>query len=155
VRGRTQLAALLQHLEQEAGQREQGQRCDQRNRRTWRQLILGVLVARSTRLVALGRVVAPQRPVGSVKAAVMALTYFLQRARVPVPALSTSLLEAAVHQLDPDRLVTYQGKVLLVLDPTEYEKRSRERGKRGHQMERKMRAGVLSIILFQTLRADS
>ena len=66
----------------------------------------------------------------------MALTYFLQRARVPVPALSTSLLEAAVHQLDPERLVTYQGKVLLVLDPTEYEKRSRERGKRGHQMER-------------------
>jgi hypothetical protein len=54
---------------------------------------------------------------------------------VPVPALSTSLLEAAVHQLDPERLVTYQGKVLLVLDPTEYEKRSRERGKRGHQME--------------------
>jgi hypothetical protein len=31
--------------------------------------------------------------------------------------------------------VTYQGKVLLVLDPTEYEKRSREQGKRGHQME--------------------
>src|SRR2546423_13541094 len=61
LRGRTRLAALLQHLEQEAGQREQGQRCDQRNRRTWRQLILGVLVARSTRLVALGRVVAPQR----------------------------------------------------------------------------------------------
>ena len=56
LRGRTQLAALLQHLEQEAGQREQGQRCDQRNRRTWRQLIVGVLVARSTRLVALGRV---------------------------------------------------------------------------------------------------
>src|SRR5256885_12148774 len=61
LRERTRLAALLQHLEQEAGQREQGQRCDQRNRRTWRQLILGVLVARSTRLVALGRVVAPQR----------------------------------------------------------------------------------------------
>ena len=135
LRGRTRLAALLQHLEQEAGQREQGQRCDQRNRRTWRQLILGVLVARSTRLVALGRVVAPQRRVGSVKAAAMALTYFLQRARVPVPALSTGLLAAAVRQLDPEHLVTYQGKVLLVLDPTEYEKRSRERGKCGRQME--------------------
>ena len=119
LRGRTRLAALLQHLEQEAGQREQGQRCDQRNRRTWRQLILGVLVARSTRLVALGRVVAPQRRVNSVKAAAMAVTYFLQTARVPVPALSTGLLEAAVRQLDPEHLVTYRGKVLLVRDPTE------------------------------------
>ena len=124
LRGRTQLAALLQHLEQEAGQREQGQRCDQRNRRTWRQLIVGVLVARSTRLVALGRVVAPQRRVGSVKAAVMALTYFLQRARVPVPALSTSLLEAAVHQLDPERLVTYQGKPFQEHVPHEAEQRA-------------------------------
>jgi hypothetical protein len=69
-------------------------------------MILGVLVARSTRLVALGRVVAPQRRVGSVKAAAMALTYFLQTARVPVPALSTRLLEAAVRQLNPEHLVT-------------------------------------------------
>jgi hypothetical protein len=135
LRGRTRFAALLQHLEQEAGQREQGQRCDRRNRQTWRQLILAVLVARSTRLVALGRVMAPQRRVRSVKAAAMAVTYFLQTARVPVPTLSTSLLEAAVRQLDPEHLVTYQGKVLLVLDPTEYEKRSRERGKCERQME--------------------
>ena len=135
LRGRTRLAALLQHLEQEAGQREQGQRCDRRNRQTWRQLILAVLVARSTRLGALGRVVAPQRRVSSVKAATMAVTYFLQTARVPGPRLSTGLLEAAVRQLDPEHLVTYQGKVLLVLDPTEYEKRSRERGKCERQME--------------------
>ena len=106
LRGRTRLAALLQHLEQEAGQREQGQRCAQRKRRTWRQLILAVLVARSTRRVAVGRVVAPQRRVGSVKAAAMAWTYFLQTARVPVPTLSTRLLEAAVRQLDPEHLVT-------------------------------------------------
>jgi hypothetical protein len=135
LRGRTRLAALLQQLEQEAGQREQGERFDRRNRQTWRQMILAVLVARSTRLVALGRVVAAQRRVRSVKAAAMALTYFLQTARVPVPALSTGLLEAAVGHLDPEHLVSYQGKVLLVLDPTEYEKRSRERGKCGQQME--------------------
>src|ERR671936_76306 len=67
LRGRTRLAALLRDLEQEAGQREQGQRCDQRNRRTWRQLIVGMLVARSTRLVALGRVMAPQRRGGRVE----------------------------------------------------------------------------------------
>jgi hypothetical protein len=126
LRGRTRLAALLEHLEQEAGQQEQGERCDPRNRRTGRQLILGVLVARSTRLVALGRVMAPQRRVNSVKAAAMAamaVTYFLQTARVPVPALSSRVpvpalssrvpvpalsrrrLEAAVRQLDPEHLV--------------------------------------------------
>jgi hypothetical protein len=100
------VAALLQHLEQEAGQREQGQRCDRWNRQTWRQLILAVLVARSTRLVALGRVMAPQRRVRSVKAAAMAVTYFSQTARVPGPTLSTGLLEAAVRQLDSEHLVT-------------------------------------------------
>jgi hypothetical protein len=68
LRGRTRLAALLHQLEQEAGQREQGERCDRRNRWTWRQLILGVLVARSTRLVALARVVAPKRRVGEAAA---------------------------------------------------------------------------------------
>src|SRR5207253_6074278 len=73
----------------------------------------------------------------SVKAAAMALAYFLQTARVPVPApaLSTGLLEAAVRQLDPEHRVTYQGQVLLVLDPTESEKRSRARGKCGRQRE--------------------
>jgi hypothetical protein len=137
LRGRTRLAALLRDLEQEADHKDKdrGAHFDRRNRRTWRQMILGVVVARSTRLVALGRVVAAQRRVGSVKAAAMALTYFLQTARVPVPALSSGLLEAAVRQLEPEHLVTYRGKVLVVLDPTEYEKRSRERGKCGRQME--------------------
>jgi hypothetical protein len=119
LRGRTRLAALLQQLEQEAGQPEQDERCERRNRRTWRQMIWGVLMARSTRLLSIGRVVAVQRRVGSVKAAAMALTYFLQRAPVPLPALSMGLLAAAVCQLDPAQLVTYQGKVLVVLDPTE------------------------------------
>ncbi len=44
-----------------------------------------------------------------------------------MPALSTGLREAAVRQLDPQPLVTYQGKVLLVLEPTEYAQRSRAR----------------------------
>jgi hypothetical protein len=131
LRGRPRRAALLQQWEHEAGQPEQGERCDRRNRRTWRQLIWGILVARSTRLLALGRVVAPQRRVRRVKAAAMALTSFLQTARVPVPLISPRWLEAAVRQLDPARLETYQGKVLLVLDPTEYEKRSRGRGRAG------------------------
>ena len=119
LRGRTRVAALLRDWEQEADHENRGHRWDRRNRRTWRQMIVGVLVARSTRLLALGRVVAPQRRVGSVKAAAMALTYFLQTAQVPLPVISTRLLEVAVRHLDPARLVTYDGRVLLVLDPTE------------------------------------
>ena len=45
---------------------------DQRKRRTWRHLIVGVWVARSTQLAALGRVVAPLWRGQSVKAAAMA-----------------------------------------------------------------------------------
>jgi hypothetical protein len=128
LQGRTRLAALLHQLEHEGEKRGKGPALDPRNRRTWRQLVLGVLVARSTRLLALGRVIAPQRRVRSVKAAAMALTYFLQTARVAVPALSQGLLAEAVRQIEPQRLATYRGKVLVVIDPTEYPKRSRGRG---------------------------
>lgn len=135
--GRTRLAALLHQLDQEALAKDKERRpaLDRRNRRTWRQLVLGVLVARSTRLLAVGRAIAAQRRVGSAKAAAMALTYFLQTARVELPALSQAVLEEAVRQVDPQRLVTYRGKVLVVIDPTEYPKRSRGRGKCGRQMQ--------------------
>src|SRR2546421_12978466 len=101
LRGRTRLAALLQHLEQEAGQREQGQRCDQRNRRTWRQLILGVLVARPTRLVALGRVVAPQRRGTRGEAGAVAAAPLFQTARGPGAPPRTRPREAAARPLGP------------------------------------------------------
>jgi hypothetical protein len=135
LRGRTRVAALLHRLEQEVDQRGAGPRLDRRNRRTWRQLVLGVVVKRSTRLLALGQIVAPQRRAGSVKAAAQGVAYFLRQAKFPSASFSVGLLEEAVRQVDPARLVTYQGKVLVVLDPTEYEKRSRERGKCGRQME--------------------
>ncbi len=45
------------------------------------------------------------------------------------------MLEEAVREIDPERLVRYKGKALVALDPTEYEKRSRGRGKCGRQME--------------------
>ena len=135
LQGRTRLAALLHQLEHGGQKRAKGPVLDRRNRRTWQQLVLAVVVARSTRLLALGRVIAPQRRVGSVKAAAMALSYFLQRARVAMPTLSQGMLAEAVSQVDPKRLVTYRGKVLVVIDPTEYPKRSRGRGKRGQQMQ--------------------
>src|SRR5436305_2767662 len=135
LRGRARFAALLHRLEQETDQRGGAPRIDRRNRRAWRQLVLGVLVKRSTRLLALGQIVAPQRRARSVKAAAQGLAYFLRNAAFPSACVSMGLLEEAVRQVDPARLVTYKGKVLLVLDPTEYEKRSRERGKCGRQME--------------------
>lgn len=135
LRGRTRLAALLHQVEHGSVAQGKGLGLDRRNRRTWQQLVLAVLVARSTRLLALGRVIAPQRRVHSVKAAAMALAYFLQTARVAVPVLSQSVLEEGVRQIDPQRLVTYRGKVLVVIDPTEYPKRSRGRGKCGRQMQ--------------------
>jgi hypothetical protein len=122
LRGRARFAALLQRLEQKVGQKGESRRMDRRNWRTWR-------------LLALGQVVAPQRRAASVKAAAQGLAYFLRDAKAPVAALSTSLLEEGVRQLDPERLVTYCGKALVVLDPTEYAKRSRGRGKCGRQMQ--------------------
>jgi hypothetical protein len=84
--------------------------------------------------LALGRFVAPQRRANSVKAAAQGVAYFLRDAAFPVAAVSMGLLEEAVRQIDPARLVTYEGKVLLVLDPTEYAKRSRGPGKCGRHM---------------------
>jgi hypothetical protein len=133
--GRAHFAALLHSLTHAAEQRKGSPRLDRRNQRTWRQVILGVLVQRSTRLLALGRFVAPQRRANSVKAAAQGLAYFLKDAAFPVAEVSTGLLEEAVRQIDPARLVTYEGKVLLVLDPTEYAKRSRGQGKCGRHMQ--------------------
>ncbi len=135
LRGRARVAALLQRVEQKVDQQKDGPRPDRRNRRTWRQMILGVVVMRSTRLLALGRMVAPQRRAGSVKAAAQGLAYVLKDARVPIGPMSTRLLDEAVRQIDPARVVQYKGKALVVLDPTEYEKRSRGQGKCGRHMQ--------------------
>jgi hypothetical protein len=135
LRGRTQVAALLHSVEQEADHGPARVAVDARNRRRWRQLVLGVLVARSTRLVEVARVVAPQRRAQSVKAVAQGLAYFLRDAKVALPAWSQRQVAAALRQLDPAHLVTYEGKVLVGLDPTEYAKRSRGRGKAGRQMQ--------------------
>ena len=131
---RAKIGALLNGLVQAACQ-SGGCKPDPRNLRTWRQLVLGVLVKRSTRLLTVAQVAVGQRRTHSVKAAAMALGYFLNEAKVAMRPFSTQLLEAAVRQLDWERLATYRGKALLVIDPTEYEKRSRGRGKRGRQMQ--------------------
>jgi Transposase DDE domain len=135
LRERGRLAALVStvvhHARRQAGWREP----DRRTIRTWRQFVLGVVVARSTRLVAVGQAVLGQRAARSVKAVALALGYFLSVAKFPAQAVSTQVLEAAVRQLDPAQVATYRGNVVVALDPTEYPKRSRAQSKRGRHME--------------------
>ena len=135
LRGRAKLATLLNSLLHRSAQGREGKEPDPRNLKTWRQFLLGVIAKRSTRLMAVGQTVAPWRRVGSVKRAAMALGYFLEKARFPMGSFATRLLETAVLMPGLDRLESYRGKVLLVVDPTEYAKRSRGKGKRGRGMQ--------------------
>lgn len=135
LRGRAKLATLLNNLMHRASQRSDKKEPDPRNVRTWRQFVLGVIAKRSTRLVAVGQAVAPWRKVGSVKSAAMALGCFLEEAAFPMRSFATNLVEAAVLTLGPGQLESYRGKVLLVIDPTEYAKRSRGRGEQGRGMQ--------------------
>jgi hypothetical protein len=135
LRERGRLAALLDQVWHDARRRWGRREPDRRNARTWRQLLLGVMVGRSTRLVTLGRVLLGQRAAGSAKAAAVGLGAFLAQARFAARPESTRLLEAAVRRLDPARLATYGGRAVVAIDPTDYPKRSRGRGRRGRQMQ--------------------
>jgi hypothetical protein len=129
LRERGRLAVLFHTIEHQARRQPGWQEPDRRNRRTWRQFVLGVVVARSTRLVTVSQAVFGQRAARSVKAVAMGLAYFLRGADFPAATLSPQVLEAAVRQLGPSQVATYRGKAVLVLDPTEYPKRSRGRGR--------------------------
>jgi hypothetical protein len=65
----------------------------------------------------------------------MALGYFLEKTQFPMRSFATRLLETAVLMLGPDRLESCRGKVLLVIDATEYAKHSRGKSKRGRGMQ--------------------
>lgn len=131
LRERGRLAALFSTVVDRARRQPGWREPDRRTTRTWRQFLLGILVARSTRLVAVGQAVLGQRLAQSGKAVAMALGYFLSASTFPAPAVSAQVLEAAVRQLAPAQLATYRGKVVVALDPTEYPKRSRGRGTNG------------------------
>jgi hypothetical protein len=136
LRERGRLAALLCTVVDQARRQPGWQEPDRRTARTWRQFVLGVVVARSTRLVAVGQALLGQRVARSGKAVAMALGYFLSVAQFPAEAVSTRALEAAVRRLDPTRVATYRGKAVVALDPTDYPKRSRgAKSKRGRHME--------------------
>jgi hypothetical protein len=135
LRERGRMAALFQALWQAARHQAGWRAPDRRALRTWRQFVLGLVVARSTRLVTVGQALLGQRAARSTKAVAMALGYFLAVAKFPAAPVSTQVLEAAARRLDPAQVATYRGKAVLALDPTEYPKRSRGRSKRGRHME--------------------
>jgi hypothetical protein len=131
------LAALLNQLWHRAGRQPGWYEPDRRNTRTWRELVLAVLVRRATRPVALGQAVLEggQRAASSAKAAALGLAYFLTTAKFPAETLAPQVLEAAARALDPAQVARYRGRAIVALDPTEYPKRSRGRGKRGRHMQ--------------------
>ena len=130
LRERGRLAVLLNRSLLQARRAPDWCVPDQRNLRTWRQLVLGILVQRSTRLLTLAQALLPQRQAETATTLAGSLSYFLTTSKCPVADLSPALLQAALHQVDPANVTRFRGKALLVLDPTEYPKRSRGTGKR-------------------------
>ena len=136
LRERGRLAALVSTVVHHARRQEGWREPDPRTLRTWRQFVLGLVVARSTRLVAVGHAVLGQRLAQTTKAVAMALGYFLRTSTFPAQAVSPQVLEAAARQLDPAQLATYRGMAVIALDPTDYPKRSRgAKSTRGRHME--------------------
>lgn len=85
LRERGRLAALLNSVLRAARRRRGWREPDPRNLRSWRQLLLGVLVTRSTRLLRLAQAVLLERRARRVKTAALGLGYFLARADFPAP----------------------------------------------------------------------
>lgn len=135
LKERGRLAALLRELLQVVRQEWRGAEPDARSLRTWTQLVLLVLVKRTLRLITLGEALLDQRRAHSAKAVAVGLGAWLARVQFPSGPFSRHLLEVIARQVARGNLVTFQGKVLLAIDPTDYPKRSRGRGKAGRQME--------------------
>lgn len=135
LRQRGQFALLLAHIVHRARHHAAWTEPDRRNLQTWRQLLFAVMLQRSTRLLTLAHSLMGQRKASTVKSLALGLGYFLAQAQCAVATLSPCLLQAALAQLDRTQFAGYRGKVLLVIDSTDYPKRSRGRGKQGRQMQ--------------------
>src|SRR5215210_3575571 len=107
LRERGKFAALLNSILRAARRRAGWQEPDARNLRTWRQLVLGVLVTRSTRLLSLSRAALAARRATRAKTAALGLGYFLAEARFPMASLSRRLLLAIAGAVAAERLASY------------------------------------------------
>lgn len=135
LRQRHQVAALLTTILHTARHSPSWHEPDRRNLRLWRLLLLALLVQRSTHLLDLAKVLLPFRRGSSIKTVAQGIGCFLRSKHCPLAPLSPALLRAILSQLDQSRLLRAHGRVLLVIDGTEYAKRSRGHGKRNRHMQ--------------------
>src|SRR5580765_4666832 len=91
LRERGRLATLFHQLWHEASQQRGWREPDRRNVRTWQAVLLAVLVARTTRLVALGQVVLAggSRAAHSTKAVAVGLGRWLTQAHFRAGPITT------------------------------------------------------------------
>jgi len=106
---------------------------DARTMRRINWLILAIIVAGSLRLNLLLQAV-PYGQANSVKTAETSLSVFLAEAEYPSSVLFARFRNQALAHLPPRSPLTYQGKKIIIVDPTPYPKRSR-RGKKRRQMQ--------------------
>ncbi len=135
VRQRGQLTMLLAHIVHLARQSASWREPDPRTLQTWRQVLFAVMVQRSTRLLTLAQALVGRRRASTVKALAVGLGYVLAHAQRAVATLSPCLVQAALAQVAPTHIARYGGKALLVIDTTDYPKRSRGTGIRGRHMQ--------------------
>lgn len=135
LRQRAQLTTLLAQIVHDARQVDAWREPDRRNLQTWRQVLFAVMVHRTTRLLTLAQALVGRRRASTVKSLALGLGYVLARAQCDVATLSPCLLQAALAHVAPTHCARYGGKAVLVIDTTDYPKRSRGTGKRDHHMQ--------------------
>ncbi|GAC1654213.1 MAG: hypothetical protein NVS4B8_29420 [Herpetosiphon sp.] len=132
---RRQLATLLSTIVHCARQLAAWRDPDPRNLRLWRQLLLALVVQRSTRLLTLAHALHLPFPTTTIKSLAQRLAYLLTQAACPLATLSPLVLTAALAQLDPQRFVRFRDHLLLVIDGTDYPKRSRGTDRTNRHMQ--------------------
>jgi len=108
LRGRAKFSALFKRIIQTARQQVGWQEPDARNLRSLAEVVLAILVKRSTRLITLAQVVINSRRAQSVKAVAMSLAYFLSEAKLSMNTLSSHLLGAILKQVPSERMLSYR-----------------------------------------------
>lgn len=123
---------LLRDLVQQATQRT-SRIGDGRVVRRMNWLLLAIILAGTVRLNGLVQRL-PYGRANSVKTAETALSLFLAETEYPASILFARFRDQVLVRLPTQVLKTYRGKPIVIVDPTDYAKRSR-RGKKGRQMQ--------------------
>ena len=123
---------LLSDLVQQATQRS-SRIDDGRVVRRLNWLVMAIVLAGTVRLNGLVQTV-PYGQANSVKTAETSLSLFLVETEYPASMLFARFRDQVLVRLPTRAMKTYRGKPIVIVDPTDYAKRSR-RGKKGRQMQ--------------------